>query len=52
MDVEQYDEKRMRFCPVCKKETELANILGHSIGFLHAGCYECGYCEDCDEGNV
>lgn len=41
-----------RNCPVCEKETKLGSIKDHSIGLLHAGCSECGFCLDCDEGNV
>jgi hypothetical protein len=45
-------EPKSRYCYACKKDTELASLDGHSVGLLHAVCKECGFCEDCDEGNV
>ena len=50
--VEEDVSKTDRYCFVCKRITPLASLKSHSIGLLHAICAICGFCQDCDEGNV
>lgn len=39
-------------CPVCKTNRVAVSDPAHSVGLLHVVCEQCGFCEDCDEGNV
>ena len=37
---------------ICKTCSEFVELQGHSIAGLHNVCSICGFCPDCDEGNV
>jgi hypothetical protein len=39
-----------RKCPEC--DNYLVPVAGHSMGMLHAFCFVCKMCPDCEEGAV